>query len=213
VLLCAILATPGSFEIEAAIPSKDGAFLNCDLYDTTEVSAELGWPTIRKLNAELVYKWITALPGWKEGYGKGQAGRALAALAQLVAEQRGGPVTLVWALVGLESLYGSRSGPLAEQILEKSESFLGPRLANKKVFAQMYNFRSRFVHGDLDLPFPYRETADDSPFDSYDSYAYPMDYNEIVATAMLLASLQELIVRGWTSFGFVKTIVGQKEST
>jgi hypothetical protein len=202
-----MIASPGDFAVEGAI--HDGRWIpkfertsKSDLYPAVYTAREYGWPNVQRLPTVDVHEWITAIPGWREGLGKGQAGKALSALWQIVQSYNFEPIRLVWAMVGIEALYSAGRVALQQQILEKSELLLGPRLTNKKRFAAMYDFRSRFVHGDLDMPSPFSDDAE---------YWITMDENADLATAVLLASIQELVCRGWNSFGVVTSIVGQRE--
>ena len=60
-------------------------------------------------------------------------------------------LNLAWVLLGLEALYCTGNVGLREQLVAKSELVLGPRVENKKAFGAMYDFRSRLLHGDMDL--------------------------------------------------------------
>ena len=68
----------------------------------------------------------------------------------------------------------------------------------------MYNFRSRFVHGDLDFP-------NSVTFEETDRYVdYFMEIGEIkgLAVAILLATLQAMIINNWSSLEFSLSLSG-----
>jgi len=176
------------------------------LDQAARMARELGWPTIRELSPTKVLQWIKAVDGWDAGIGRGRVGRALAAFSAVTALQQAdtlSPEKLVWALSGLEALYCEGRAAQAAQLLTKSEVLLGPRLANKPRFARMYDYRSRFVHGDQDLPFVFRE-PDDGIVPGL-SASDQLRESENIAVAMLVASLQELVDRDWHGIEFLIT--------
>lgn len=52
---------------------------------------------------------------------------------------------------GLEALYCQGNSNLPGQLNVKSTLLLGDRVSFKKDFNKMYDYRSRFVHGDLNF--------------------------------------------------------------
>ena len=110
---------------------------------------------------------------------------------------------LFWALVGLEALYVHGKAELAQQVREKSQVLLGKQVTFKKRITQMYDFRSRFLHGDLDFPGlclvgDARETV--ARFDSELLEAIAM------AVAVLVGTIQEVIRRDWAGLRFDYTV-------
>lgn len=210
-VLCAIIAAPGAFSVGGLITDErrfDLKFSAAYLLDVLETAEVLQWPPLVRLNASMVRDWMFRLPGFLQGRGSGQAGRALAAFSHLLeAGSHSGPIFLIWAMVGLEALYTRNESEVQKQILHNSELLLGPRLANTKTFKQMYDFRSKFLHGAKDLPFAHLQPDGET----WEMYWLDMSQHGCVATAMLVASLQQLILRNWTSFDFASVIVGQAE--
>ncbi|HEX5337766.1 MAG TPA: hypothetical protein VFW53_04945 [Gallionella sp.] len=164
---------------------------------------ELKWPEIRTLELRDVYGWLIKVAGFTDRQGTGQVGRAIAALSYLVKikSKDENALSLVWALLGLEALYGHGNVGLKTQILEKSEALLGPRHENKKLFGWMYDFRSRLLHGDMDLLYQHN-THDADP--THEKISKELCECESLATAMLLSTLQNLCQRNSYSleFGF-----------
>ena len=109
----------------------------------------------------------------------------------------------MWALLGLEALYGHGNVGLKTQILEKSEALLGPRHENKKLFGWMYDFRSRLLHGDMDLLYQHN-THDADP--TYEKIWKELYECESLATAMLLSTLQNMCQRNSYSLEFCFTL-------
>ena len=88
---------------------------------------------------------------------RGRVGRAISASSYLIKQQAYdvSPVDLVWALLAIEALSATGNEGLKNQLMTKSELLLGKRFAYKKRFQRIYDFRSRFVHGDIDFGVEY----------------------------------------------------------
>jgi hypothetical protein len=168
-------------------------------------SEELKWPDIHTLKIQDVYEWLLKVPGFSDRRGVGQVGRAIAALSYLIKmrSKDENALSLVWALLGLEALYGRGNVGLKTQLLEKSEAMLGPRQENKKVFGWMYDFRSRLLHGDMDLPYQHNSYDADPEYEKIWNELYEC---ESLATAILLSTLQNLCQRNSYSLEFSYTL-------
>ncbi|QOY36478.1 hypothetical protein AWH56_001945 [Anaerobacillus isosaccharinicus] len=77
-------------------------------------------------------------------------GRALSSFSFLLGKDYTN--ILFRSVMGIEALYAKGTSSLQEQVREKSQLILGKQEAFKKVYTNMYNFRSRYIHGDLDFP-------------------------------------------------------------
>lgn len=204
------IAYPGAIEAGRRFQFVKDQFIRSErgfvsgLAKANSKARKLGWPPLRELPVAAVWKWMTRVPGLEEGQGRGPVGRALSALSYLLSDQYGGSpvVDLVWALVGLEALYGKGNLGLKAQLLEKSEVVLGPRMAYKKRFGGMYDFRSRFVHGDIDFPLAYVDRSSLEP-ENFDREA---DESLLIAAAMLIATLQQLVERDLYELSFSYTL-------
>lgn len=158
-------------------------------------AATVNWPPLSDLSMLTVLNWLEALPALRDGMGREPVGRAVAALSHLfqsdLSEHRDG---LVWALLGLEALYAVGINGLQAQISEKSEIVLGPRTQHKKLVSRMYDFRSRLLHGDRDIPVAAFRSADRESDDvrKYEDEEYN---SELIAISMLLATIQEMVRR------------------
>lgn len=161
-----------------------------------EYALSLGWPSIKTLSISDAWDWISTQKGFIEGFGASPTGRSLNALTHLLR-----PVNsidegteLFWSLVGLEALYTKGNSGLQQQVKEKSQTLLGPQDSHKKEIGRMYDFRSRFVHGDLDFfgAHPSEETIE-----KQEKHRRNLVDSVNLAQSMLVATLQTLIVRGW----------------
>lgn len=144
------------------------------------------WPPIADLEMSDVWDWLTRVDGLSEGVGRGPVGRAVACLEHAALRDPRGISALVWPVIGLEALYARGREAVHSQILEKSEVFLGPRTEYRRNFKQVYDYRSRYLHGDVDIPLGHEEgrggTVDQG-----------LSEASQLAFAILVASLQKLI--------------------
>lgn len=115
-------------------------------------------------------------------------------------------ISLIWSLLGLEALYGKGSTGLKEQLVGKTEAFLGERTENKKRFGAMYDFRSRFIHGNIDIPFRYSPYDAISEFQEFHSDLYSRGQ---IALAALIATLQRMAANGWYDLRFAYSVHGE----
>ena len=88
-------------------------------------------------------------------------------------------------------------GSLTQQVRDKTSVLLGAPTSYKKKLNNMYDFRSRLVHGDLDFPGRHnlREEQEGE---------HIQELQEAIglAIAILIATLQEIILRNWNGIDF-----------
>lgn len=107
-------------------------------------------------------------------------------------------MSVLWALIGLEALYTRGHSGLRRQMLQGAEALLGPCLADRDAFSEMYTFRSDFAHGKVDFPYAHREGNSEEEL----AFENSRRKTASLAAALLVASLQELIVREWADVEF-----------
>jgi hypothetical protein len=154
------------------------------------ISIKIKWPKLSTLPISDSLIWWNHYLDSIDNVSKNKIGRAINAFSHLFHEQGGSddPAKLFWALVGIEAIYVEGNSSLQEQVNKKSQIFLGERQEFKKRFSQMYDYRSRFVHGDLD--FENKAFIEDNIVDDYLSEFWE---NRDFAISILLATLQNLI--------------------
>ncbi|MCH8044274.1 MAG: hypothetical protein IID44_11205 [Planctomycetes bacterium] len=199
----------GSVELRHSVILQDDETLSyCEIPDmvgyslqrAAEMAERMGWPQLDVLDIKTVWNWTVKHREMLEGFDGSATGRALNAFSRLfdrkTAEQ---PMQLLWALVGLEALYVEGKTELLQQVREKSQVLLGRQTEYKKSVSQMYNFRSRFVHGDLDFPglcFIHDARDEVAKYDGDLLNAIA------VAVAVLAGTLQQIIRRDWSGVKF-----------
>jgi hypothetical protein len=206
-LLGVNIARPGSLHCAATYQFIDGEFFAngraCTSGLNLIVSDALkrGWPQFEQIEVQTVMNWLEKVPGLRDRHAENRLSRALAAASNLFKDGWGdsNELELVWALLGLEALYARGNQGLQEQLSSKTEAYLGPRATQKKDFANMYNFRSRFLHGDIDFPYAYSE-ANATP--QAEKYLDDRIESETVAAGLLYATLQRMCIEGRLSLDF-----------
>ncbi|RFS19066.1 hypothetical protein DVR12_24980 [Chitinophaga silvatica] len=204
------IAQPGIFGYEGGILIKNNKIINeigrqhhfmgYSLYQSNEI----GWPEIKKLDYEKTWNWY-----WQNenilGMSSTKLERALTAFSYLFfSDLFTMPHHVIfWSLIGLEALYCKGNSNLLGQLSEKSELFLGKRLANKFHFSKMYDYRSRYVHGDLNFPnkFLYEDLSDE-----INLYYSNAGTNTSIATALLIATLQKMVIEDMSELNFVYSL-------
>jgi hypothetical protein len=207
-ILTSNIAKPSSIDSRSGFIFVDGElkselddYYGCELCLSLELAQKLGWPPINKTSIIKTWEWISRIDSFDNGVPEGPAGRAIAAMSYILNDDSF--LRIVWALLGLEALYGKGNIGLREQLLAKSESFLGSRTMNKKKFGNMYDYRSRLLHGDIDIPLEY------TPYDGEDRFmSFLGDTAEStqIAEAMLIATLQKMVSKNIYELNFRYTL-------
>ena len=167
------------------------------------------WPPLTPLTVKQVLEWSRTAHETIDGFEGSSMSRALSAFSRLFEKKNvDEPMQLLWALVGIESLYVHGKADLLRQVKEKSQVLLGPQESYKKVLSRMYGFRSRFVHGDLG--FPSLSLLRDAP-PEVNTYDEGLSEATSVAVSVLAATIQEVVRRGWDGVHFSYTVLLQME--
>ncbi len=214
-ILC--LAKPGWFWFQEGlitVEDCDGEILEKDetpmwfnyFHFAVMESKRVRWPNFSNIEISRVWEWYLKHISSTDSMSETPVGRALNALSYLFHDGLLGANSeeLFWALLGIEALYGSGTASIQSLLDKKTQLVLGHRKEFKKKFSQMYNFRSRFVHGDLDFPnnVTFKET------DRYADYFMEIGAIKGLAVAILLATLQTMIKNNWSSLEFSLSLSG-----
>jgi hypothetical protein len=194
--LAANVALPGAFSYRSTLRLVNGAFVESgyaalhQLDEALDASVEYSWPPLGELPLSSVVSWLDNMPGFRDRVGRTRLGRAIGALSYLIKEHSRdeNELSIVWALLGIEALYGRGSEAIKNQVIEKCESFLGKPVTHTKNLSRMYDHRSRVIHGDLDIAFRHSNSGTEGISDFFDR----LYESERVATAVLLSTLQRM---------------------
>lgn len=198
------LAEPGLLGLRATPVSSESSlslervleFYAIDVAYARPEIREAPWPPVRSLRIGTVWEWLTALEGFPNTWSKDRVERALHSLGFILEPASSSISDIVWGMVGLESLFTSGSGATSQQLRSGIRALLGEPESFKKQVSAMYDFRSRFLHGDVDFP----SRIAGSQWD--DDYYKRLLTASNTATAVLVSALQELVGRRWRSLDF-----------
>ncbi len=169
----------------------------------TEIK-ELTWPIFKAISFSSVMRWLYSLEGFELAFPRGQVGRAVSSFSKVVSDENS-DIGFIWALIGLEALYGrDAGGGKSFQLLRKSEVLLGKRTSHKKSLNKLYDFRSRYLHGDIDIPLHH------SHWDAVEGYVQHLESifsSSALATTVLVCSIQELVERGLHKLEFELRVI------
>jgi hypothetical protein len=162
-----------------------------------------GWPTVDVIPFDSVWTWLRAQAAFATGVTNSAIARAVAAFSHLL-EAEGPAVQLFWALVGLEALFTEGEAGLLAQMRSRAPLIVGSAPRAHKLMGEMYQVRSKFVHGKLDFMSAHKvfEIADaDSPISK--------ELSDAVNTAVgiLLASIQQLVRKNCFELRFGVTLL------
>lgn len=163
----------------------------------------LGWPKFRNLKYQEVINWYKQFNLSFDKIANTKAEIALNAFSYLFEYRSDTTLDLFWSLIGIEALFCSGKEGKAEQIFEKTQVVLGPIKDFKKRVKDMYNFRSRLIHGDLFIPSAISKNFSLKDIEGYNDNFYDAT---IISVAILTATLQELVYLGKDNLSF-KTIL------
>ncbi len=171
-----------------------------DLRLVIDYTKEIGWPNFQMLKCIDVYKWM-----FKNDYSfirvsKSSTERALAAFSHLfetsLAEV---DFHLLWSLLGIEAIYCTERKNILKQLRNNIRLVMGDVKNHTKLINQMYDFRSRFVHGNTEIPPLLCEAYSTNEDEKFNDRKYAVTKLSI---AILICSIQEMIVKDMNKFSF-----------
>ncbi len=197
----AITTTAGFGYFNDKYVGSTGAFHAEDWYRAPMAAEKYRWPHLEPGSVAQAWAWFAEVSCIEDGMARGPVGRAVAALTYITAGNANSEssLNLVWVLLALESLYCTGTVGLREQLVAKSELILGPRFENKRAFGAMYDFRSRLLHGDMDLPLRYSHF---NAVPDFKRHYDDLDDFEGLGLAALVATLQTMIKNNWRGLDF-----------
>ena len=161
------------------------------------------WPVFINLSLTEVWNWTIANDIDFNLVSKTKASRALFALTYLFTEPNSNiNHNIFWAMYGIEALFCSGKKDKVYQIDNNSQIILGSNSRLQYRIQKLYDYRSRFVHGQLNIPSPYY--YDDDRNITKETFGLTHSINAVFAIQILIASLQRLIKSGKPGFNFQK---------
>ncbi|OBZ08345.1 hypothetical protein A8L34_23820 [Bacillus sp. FJAT-27264] len=162
-----------------------------DLYEVFLFTKKTKWPNLGNLEINTVWNWVKGKVGFLDGVGGTPVERALTGLTYLFgsSSEFNQGMELFFTMIALEALYCSSNNGIKEQLLEKSQVFLGVQNEYKKLFKSMYDYRSKFIHGGLNFPGKYHIFDGSDEFEKFTEESIEVS---LMAKSVLIATLQQL---------------------
>lgn len=203
IVVAANLAKPGCLRITKGAVVRDGKYIELvDCQNSSNLSNavghcnKIGYPVFQELDFITAWNWINNFDNYKLGFSINKIERALNCFTFLLEKSQ--PESLFYSIMGIEALYVEGNGGLQEQVKSKSEAFLGKQNTFKKAYSSMYDFRSRYIHGDLNFPLSHWY---DTPLKK-DNFNINLEEATYFSTGLLIASLQKLCVLNKNDLNF-----------
>lgn len=169
------------------------------------------WPPIEALHLPDVAEWYFAIRSGLRQVPQSDFEKVFFAMLHVAAADLS-PTSVIWLYYALETLLGTKPGENRAAIERRATLLLRPtadqRAEMKKALNRLYDYRSSLVHGGLQIIHPIHCEALDRAVDA--EYDRLMDLYE-VGFSLLLAIVQSVIKRGWTSLNFCEQIVGKTD--
>lgn len=154
------------------------------------------WPELSLVSLSETLAWSKRVGFASEAFASSRIGKALASLSHVVqlGQLREGEV-LFRAMQGLEAFYCDGIGDLRRQLSEKSGLWLGKWTDKKNIVGQLYDVRSKFVHGSGAIEYcSHQRDAWSENEGAKQEHAYATTF----AVRLLVATLQRCVTSGTT---------------
>jgi len=199
------LAKPGGFKTSDGIiiikekldriekrKEKFGPILS-SIDEALELREELKWPPIKELPLKEVFDFIQGHWTAIQNIPNNRIERALNAFSYLFHENfsEDNASDLFYSVLGIEALFVSGHDNIQKQVDLKTQILFGERTNFKKRFNELYDFRSRYIHGQLNIV--NRFFLDGMNDQIFNKHIEPLYNNTQFAILILVASIQKHI--------------------
>jgi hypothetical protein len=156
---------------------------------------KIKWPIIRQPTIKQTINWFMSNNFHTNDISQSKIQRAINAYSYSFSNLGEKDTSeLFWTMIGIESLLAEGTNNIIAQIKTKASLILGEPKEFKKKLEKLYNYRSRFVHGDINFPPKFS-----SDFEGFEIEYW--DYAEF-ALSILTALIKELIIENQNEFKF-----------
>lgn len=183
------------------ILSNEGTYLGksklilSSLDDVHEYSMKIEWPNLHGLKLDQVIEWYNEFNLHPDDLSKNKLHRAMNAFSHsFSALHEKDTSVLFWAMLGIEALLAEGSNNIINQIKVKASIILGEPKQFKNKLDKLYNYRSRFVHGDINFPAKFSSNYDNFKGEYWDYLSF--------ANSILIALIRHLIEQKKDKFTF-----------
>lgn len=169
------------------------------VYDSVLFCFKKKYPPILNVGFFEVWNWLRKFKEYKRGYSANSVERSLNCLNALF--QKKESEALFFAIMGIEALYLREDAHSMNQVIERSQLLLGCTNEGKTLYGDMYNQRSKYIHGQLNFAF----NGMFSNFIEEQRVQRHIDGNRF-AIGILISSIQHLCIQGRTELEFETSI-------
>ncbi|MBX2920691.1 MAG: hypothetical protein KF746_00765 [Chitinophagaceae bacterium] len=156
---------------------------------------KINWPTIKQPTLNETINWFISHDFHPDDISQTKVQRAINAFSYSFSELGEKDTSdLFWTMIGIESLLAEGANNIISQIKTKASLVLGEPKEFKKRLEKLYNYRSRFVHGDINFPPKFS-----SDFNGFEKEYW--DYAKF-SLSILTALIKKLIAENKTEFKF-----------
>lgn len=166
------------------------------LFEAKRNSLEWQYPSLGEITIEEVWEWLIKRKDFLKGFSDTAVTRALINMLEIPNSDAN--MKLFRAVMGIEGLYTKGKNNLLEQVREKTQILLGKQENFKKLYSNMYEFRSKFIHGKMNFP----ATVNIDFSKNVKSHNEDLKRATHFAILLLGASIQQLIIRNWNGIHF-----------
>lgn len=166
------------------------------------------WPKVRTLTLGQTIHWFESVRSGVAQIPKNPMEKTLFALLH-IAKLDMNPMAVIWLFYAFESLFQTRVGEnfssLVQRIILLLELNDNERKILRRELRSLYSIRSAIVHGGFEVAHPmHDEVLDRSVDETYQKISDATDYGLTV----LIAAIQNTILRGWRYPNFADSISG-----
>lgn len=175
-------------------------------FEARRNSIEWNYPQLVEIDIKSVWEWLIKRDDFLNGFSENATTRALINLLEITNSDVN--MKLFRAVMGIEGLYTKGKSNLMEQVREKTQILLGPQNSFKKLYSNMYEFRSKFIHGTLDIP----AKANIDFSNKLSQHSEDLNRATNFAILILGATIQRIIVRKWDGLKFDYLVSNSSET-
>ena len=170
--------------------------------------------SLKTIKLKRVWNWLMSIPGFQKEMADSQLSKVLTLLHYIFLDPReikfetlmdGFVADIIWATVALEILYLSgvdREIGKTKELVNRIGSFLRPKrkelMITDKNIKNIYDYRSRFLHGDQEIINPFHSWEGDD----FSRYFDDLRENLDMAVVIIVLTLQKLCKLNWKSLDF-----------
>ncbi|MGB4776029.1 MAG: hypothetical protein WBP45_12700 [Daejeonella sp.] len=161
--------------------------------ESLELREELMWPPISELPFKVVFDFIQNHWAGIQNIPNNRVERAINTFSYIFHDNSldNSASDLFYSVLGIEALFVSGHDNIQKQVDKKTQLLFGERKNFKKRFSQLYDFRSRYIHGQLDIVNRFFLNGSDDQI--YSKHMVPLYDNTLFAILIFVASIQKHI--------------------